>query len=154
MADQLVRVEIAAPIARVTLDDPPMNPVSAPTLDALAAFARVQADRKVRVVILTGAGERAFCVGADLPRLWPAHRGENRNLSAPDHRNGYCIGGGTAIAWSCDYRIAADNTAFRAGDAHLGIVPSCGMGLACPVSWGRSTSAHWRKLRGPRRPTL
>ena len=43
--------------------------------------------------------------------------------------HGYCIGGGTAIAWSCDYRIAADNAVFRAGDAYLGIVPSWGMGL-------------------------
>jgi enoyl-CoA hydratase/carnithine racemase len=147
VADPLVRVEIAAPIARVTLDDPPMNPVSARTLDALhAAFDRVEADRKVRVVILTGAGERAFCAGADLrqqarpqgPQEGKAFRDYGRRtvqrietfprpIIAALH--GYCIGGGTAIAWSCDYRIAADNTTFRAGDAYLGIVPSWGMGL-------------------------
>lgn len=147
MADQLVRVEIAGPIARVTLDDPPMNPISRRTLDALhAALDRVEAQRKVRVVILTGAGERAFCAGADLrqeARLQSSQDGKAfrdygrrtlerietfpRPIIAPLH--GYCIGGGTAIAWSCDYRLAADNTVFRAGDAYLGIVPSWGMGL-------------------------
>ncbi len=147
MAEELVRVEIRAPIARVTLDDPPMNPVSTRTLDALhAAFDRVEADRKVRVVILTGAGERAFCAGADLrqqarpqgPEAGKRFRNYGRRtlerietfarpIIAALH--GYCIGGGTAIAWSCDYRIAADNTTFRAGDAYLGLVPSWGMGL-------------------------
>jgi enoyl-CoA hydratase/carnithine racemase len=43
--------------------------------------------------------------------------------------HGYCIGGGTAIAWACDIRLAADNTVFRAGDAYIGMVPSWGMGL-------------------------
>ena len=135
------------PIARVTLNDPPMNPISARTLDALhTAFDAVEADRKVRVVILTGAGERAFCAGADLrqaaqlprPQEGKAFRDYGRRtlerietfprpIIAALH--GYCIGGGTAIAWSCDYRIAADNSIFRAGDAYLGIVPGWGMGL-------------------------
>jgi enoyl-CoA hydratase/carnithine racemase len=147
VADQLVRTEIAGAIARVTLDDPPMNPISTRTLDAFhAALDTVEKDRKVRVVILTGAGERAFCAGADLrhesqlqgPQDGKAFREYGRRtlqrietfprpIIAAIH--GYCIGGGTAIAWSCDYRIAADNAVFRAGDAYLGLVPSWGMGL-------------------------
>jgi enoyl-CoA hydratase/carnithine racemase len=147
VADKLVRLEIAGPIARVTLDDPPMNPISTRTLDALhEAFDAVEKERGVRVVILTGAGERAFCAGADLrqesqlqgPEEGKAFREYGRKtlqrietfsrpIIAAIH--GYCIGGGTAIAWSCDYRIAADNTVFRAGDAYLGLVPSWGMGL-------------------------
>lgn len=147
MADQLVRTEIAGAIARVTLDDPPMNPISTRTLDAFhAALDTVEKDRKVRVVILTGAGERAFCAGADLrheSQLQGPQDGKvfreygrrtlqrietfSRPIIAAIH--GYCIGGGTAIAWSCDYRIAADNAVFRAGDAYLGLVPSWGMGL-------------------------
>jgi enoyl-CoA hydratase/carnithine racemase len=147
VTDQLVRTEIAGSIATVTLDDPPMNPISTRTLDALhAALDGIEAYRKVRCVILTGAGERAFCAGADLrqesqfktPADAKAFRQYGRRtlerietfqrpIVAAIH--GYCIGGGTAIAWSCDYRIAADNTVFRAGDAFLGIVPSWGMGL-------------------------
>jgi enoyl-CoA hydratase/carnithine racemase len=147
VTDTLVRAEIAGSIATVTLNDPPMNPISTRTLDALhAALDGIEVNRKVRCVILTGAGERAFCAGADL-------RQESQLKDAADSKafrqygrrtlerietfprpivaaiHGYCIGGGTAIAWSCDYRIAADNTVFRAGDAYLGIVPSWGMGL-------------------------
>lgn len=147
MTDTLVLTEIAGNIARVTLNDPPMNPISVRTLDALhAALDGVAADRKVRCVILTGAGERAFCAGADLRQEAKMHDAADgkafreygrrtlerietfpRPIVAAIH--GYCIGGGTAIAWTCDYRIAADNAVFRAGDAFLGIVPSWGMGL-------------------------
>jgi enoyl-CoA hydratase/carnithine racemase len=147
VTDKLVLAEIAGSIARVTLNVPPMNPVSVGMLDALhAALDGIEADSKVRCVILTGAGERAFCAGADLrqestlkdPADSKAFRQYGRRtlerietfprpIVAAIH--GYCIGGGTAIAWSCDYRIAADNTVFRAGDAYLGIVPSWGMGL-------------------------
>ncbi|NJO23643.1 MAG: enoyl-CoA hydratase/isomerase family protein [Sphingomonadales bacterium] len=147
MVDQLVRTEIAGRVVTVTLDDPPMNPISTRTLDALhAALDRIEANREVRCVVLTGAGERAFCAGADLrqesqlsdPADAKAFRAYGRRtlerietfrrpIVAAIH--GYCIGGGTAIAWSCDYRIAADNTVFRAGDAYLGLVPSWGMGL-------------------------
>jgi enoyl-CoA hydratase/carnithine racemase len=143
----LVLTEIDGAIARVTLNDPPMNPVSTRTLDALhAVLDTLEARRAVRCVILTGAGERAFCAGADLrgdsdrqaPGQGKAFRQYGRRtlqrietfprpIIAAIH--GYCIGGGTAIAWSCDYRLAADNTLFRAGDAYLGIVPSWGMGL-------------------------
>jgi enoyl-CoA hydratase/carnithine racemase len=143
----LVLADIDVPVARVTLNDPPMNPISTRTLDALhAALDAIEAKREVRCVILTGAGERAFCAGADLrteaelkePGEGKAFRQYGRRtlqriedfprpIVAAIH--GYCIGGGTAIAWTCDYRIAADNAVFRAGDAYLGIVPSWGMGL-------------------------
>jgi enoyl-CoA hydratase/carnithine racemase len=147
VTDTLVLTEVTGNVARVTLNDPPMNPISMRTLDALhAALDDFEGNRQVRCVILTGAGERAFCAGADLrqesqlkdPAQGKAFRQYGRHtlnrieafprpIVAAIH--GYCIGGGTAIAWSCDYRIAADNTVFRAGDAYLGIVPSWGMGL-------------------------
>jgi enoyl-CoA hydratase/carnithine racemase len=57
VTDKLVLTEIAGAIARVTLNDPPMNPISTRTLDALhAALDGVEGNRKVRCVILTGAG--------------------------------------------------------------------------------------------------
>jgi enoyl-CoA hydratase/carnithine racemase len=147
VTDQLIVTDVTGPIARVTINDPPMNPISTGTLDALhVALDAIEARRSVRCVILTGAGERAFCAGADLrqesqlkdPGQGKAFRQYGRRtlqrietfsrpIIAAIH--GFCIGGGTAIAWSCDYRIAADNSQFRAGDAYLGIVPSWGMGL-------------------------
>jgi enoyl-CoA hydratase/carnithine racemase len=147
VTDKLVLVEGEGPIARVTLNSPPVNAVSTRLLDALhARLDEIERNRKIRCVILTGAGEKAFCAGADLrqesqleePGAAKAFREYGRRtlqrietfprpIIAAIH--GYCIGGGTAIAWTCDYRIAADNAIFRAGDAFLGIVPSWGMGL-------------------------
>lgn len=147
MTDKLVLTEVEGAIARVTLNNPPVNAVSIRLLDGLhAVLDDIERNRKIRCVILTGAGEKAFCAGADLrqeaqlkdPGDGKAFREYGRRtlqrietfarpIIAAIH--GYCIGGGTAIAWTCDYRIAADNAVFRAGDAFLGIVPSWGMGL-------------------------
>jgi enoyl-CoA hydratase/carnithine racemase len=111
-----------------------------------AALDRVEREPAIRAVIFTGAGDRAFCAGADIreesqfkdPAVARAFREYGRRtldrlesfprpIIAAIH--GYCIGGGTALGWVCDIRLAADNAVFRAGDAFLGIVPSWGMGL-------------------------
>lgn len=147
MSQDLVLCEITAPIARITLNNPPVNAISTSVLDALhAALDKVAADPAVRCVIFTGAGEKAFCAGGDMRQessFTDASAGRafrdygRRTLERLEKFekpivcaiHGYCIGGGTAIAWSCDIRIAADNTVFRAGDAYIGLIPSWGMGL-------------------------
>ncbi len=147
MPDPTVHVAREGAVATLTLDNPPVNPVSTRLINALhAALDEVEAMDDVRCAILTGAGERAFCAGGDLreeqafgsPEASRAFRELGRRtlnrleefrvpIVAAIH--GYCIGGGTAIAWSCDIRVAADNSVFRAGDAYIGLVPSWGMGL-------------------------
>lgn len=147
MADELVLVERRDRVATLTLNRPPMNPMSVRMFDALhAALDDVDKDPAIRCVILAGAGERAFCAGADIreeasfssPGDSAAFRDYGRRTLERIERgakpivaaiHGYCIGGGTAIAWTCDIRIAAENAVFRAGDAYLGLVPSWGMGL-------------------------
>lgn len=147
MADPYVLVESAERVATLTLNRPPLNPVSTGLVDALhRALDDVEKDPALRCVVLTGAGEKAFCAGADLneesrfkdPAAAKAfreygrstlHRIENFPKPIVAAIHGYCIGGGTAIGWVCDIRIAAENAVFRAGDAYLGIVPSWGMGL-------------------------
>ena len=67
MPDQLVLVETRDRIATMTLNRPPMNPMSNRMFDAIhAALAEIEKDRAVRCIILTGSGERAFCAGADI----------------------------------------------------------------------------------------
>jgi enoyl-CoA hydratase len=147
LPDPTVHVAREGAVATLTLDNPPVNPVSTRLINALhAALDEVEAMDDVRCAILTGAGERAFCAGGDLreeqafgsPEASRAFRELGRRtlnrleefrvpIVAAIH--GYCIGGGTAIAWSCDIRVAADNSVFRAGDAYIGLVPSWGMGL-------------------------
>ena len=147
MSDKLVKLEKDGQVITITLDNPPVNAVSTKVLNALnAAFDEAEADAEARCIILAGAGERAFCAGGDMkeekdfgdPQTARAFRTlgrntlnriENGKLPVVAALHGYCIGGGTAIGWVCDIRIAADNTVFRAGDAYLGILPSWGMGL-------------------------
>ena len=67
MTDKVVLLETEGAIARVTLNNPPVNAVSIRLLDALhAALDEVERNKTIRCVILTGAGEKAFCAGADL----------------------------------------------------------------------------------------
>lgn len=147
MTQPLVKIDRDGHVVTLTLDNPPVNALSSAVLRALlAALDDVEREGEARCVILTGAGSKAFSAGGDLreekdfggPEASRAFRALGRSVLdrlesycvpvvAAIH--GYCIGGGTAIGWVCDIRIAADNTVFRAGDAYIGMVPSWGMGL-------------------------
>ena len=147
MEKPLVQYEVQDGIVTITLDNPPVNAVSPRSLNALnEALDRAENDENARVIIFTGAGDRAFCAGGDLraketfgdPESVRAfrvlgrstlNRIESCRLPIIAALHGYCIGGGTALGWSCDIRLAADNTVFRAADAYLGMLPSWGMGL-------------------------
>jgi enoyl-CoA hydratase/carnithine racemase len=143
----LVLSERMGPFARLHLNNPPFNAASLKLLEALhVALDDIEADPQIRCVILAGAGKRAFCAGADIreekrfrdPAVSREFRALGRRtlirleafsrpIIAAIH--GYCIGGGTALAWACDLRVAAEDAVFRAGDAYLGVIPSWGMGL-------------------------
>jgi enoyl-CoA hydratase/carnithine racemase len=144
---ELVKYEKEGQVVTITLSNPPVNAVSTKVLNALnKAFDKAEAEDDARVIILAGAGEKAFCAGGDMreekdfgdPETARAFRTlgrnmlnriENGRLPVIAAIHGYCIGGGTALGWVCDIRVAAENSVFRAGDAYLGILPSWGMGL-------------------------
>jgi enoyl-CoA hydratase/carnithine racemase len=147
LTESLVRLEKNGVISTLTLDNPPVNAASTRLMNALhGRLDEIEKDKEARCVILTGAGERAFCAGGDLreekdfgsPEASKAFRALGRRtlnrletfpipIVAAIH--GFCIGGGTALGWVCDIRLAADDSVFRAGDAYIGMVPSWGMGL-------------------------
>ena len=144
---ELVKYKKDGQVITIMLANPPVNAVSTKVLNALnAAFDRAEAEDDARVIIFGGEGEKAFCAGADLreekdlrdPQTSRAFRTlgrntlnriENGKLPVIAAIHGYCIGGGTALGWICDLRVAAENSVFRAGDAYLGVLPSWGMGL-------------------------
>lgn len=117
------------------------NALDIPMLEALSAhLGAVERDPEVRVLILTGAGEKAFCSGADIAAwgsLGPAefarhwvrdgHRLFDRiaRLGKPTiaAMNGHAFGGGLELACACDLRIASEKTLLALPEARVGIVP-------------------------------
>ena len=102
------------------------------------ALDNAESDPSVRVVILTGSGTRAFCAGQDMleqsglegergvPKSIAAYLAIDRFGRSPlpiiAAINGYCYGGGAALAISCDIRYASDTASFRLPGAEYGLV--------------------------------
>jgi enoyl-CoA hydratase/carnithine racemase len=140
----LVRVEVAERVATVTLDRPEaLNAISTELAVALAeAVEPLATDPSVRALVLTGAGERAFCVGADLKQRaafddhgWLVQREVFRRGFAAVRRCplptvaavfGFALGGGTELALACDLMVAADDAVFGLPEVGLGLVPAGG----------------------------
>jgi enoyl-CoA hydratase len=143
-------------IATITLNRPhKLNAVTPEMADAVvAAVAECNASDAIRAVIITGAGERAFCAGSDIKELdsyatpWQfRNRGDYcdaiRKLLKPTIAavNGYAFGGGLETAMSCDIRIASTNAQFAAPEIKLGWIGGGGMAAFLAHSIGPSNAA-------------
>ena len=145
MRYETLKVEHVGGASRITLDRPPVNAVTVQLLEELLhALDALEARVDTRSIVLTGAGSKAFCAGADLSGTGAQAHGNDRFRTlgrAAVERiethpkpvigalRGWCIGGGFALAMACDVRIASTTAKFRTGDAYLGVVPSWGMSL-------------------------
>ncbi|TYO89609.1 enoyl-CoA hydratase [Oceanicella actignis] len=144
-------------VATVILNRPQaMNALSRALRVALAhAMAELSADDEVRAVILTGAGERAFCAGLDLKELGAdpeAIAAANPDSAAEDPAlavgrcpkpvigaiNGVAITGGFELALACDILIASRNARFADTHARVGIMPGWGLSQKLPRIIGPS----------------
>jgi enoyl-CoA hydratase/carnithine racemase len=131
-------------IAYVTVNRPKvLNALNMDTMEELrAAFHEIKNDAGVRVVILTGAGEKAFIAGADIGELAKhdavsgkeyTHRGQSvlnliENLGKPVIAciNGFALGGGCEIAMACTMRLASESAKLGQPEVKLGIIPGYG----------------------------
>ena len=120
-----------------------LNALNAATLAELArAIAQVAADDAARVLLVTGAGERAFVAGADISEMVDRSADEARTFSGRGMRvmhaleelpvpvialvNGFCLGGGCELALACDWILAAETAVFGQPEVSLGIPPGFG----------------------------
>src|SRR3954465_14873540 len=111
-------------------------------LELRDAFTQLRDDVDTRVVLLTGAGEKAFVAGADIgelnknnpvePKAYP-HKGQAvldliENLGKPVIAcvNGFALGGGCEIAMACTMRLASENAKLGQPEVKLGIIPGYG----------------------------
>jgi len=141
---QNIRFEKKNQIAYVTIDRPKvLNALNMATMQELKqAFASVKDDSEVRVVILTGAGEKAFVAGADIGELSQhtpvsakeyTHQGQAiidaiEELGKPVIAciNGFALGGGCELAMACTMRLAGENAKLGQPEVKLGLIPGYG----------------------------
>lgn len=151
-----IRFEVEGHIGVITLNRPhKLNAVTPDMAEAIVAAVKECNDSDtIRCVIVTGAGERAFCAGSDIRELdtyetpWqfrnrPDYCDAIRALLKPSIAavNGYCFGGGLETAMSCDIRIASDNAQFAAPEIKLGWIGGGGMATYLAHSIGASNAA-------------
>jgi enoyl-CoA hydratase len=128
-------------IATVTINRPKvLNALNKDTLlEIKAAFTALGSDPEVKVIILTGAGEKAFVAGADIAFMQPLNAMEGFEFGRLGQEafmaiegcpkpviaaiNGFALGGGEEICMACDLRIAAETAKFGQPEINLGIIP-------------------------------
>jgi enoyl-CoA hydratase len=143
-AEGVVRVTDEAGVATVLLDRPAkLNALTPEMFDALGAVLEYVRRSDARVVVLRGAGEKAFCVGADINRFAPLTAVQMwRDWTATGHRvfdalaglrqptvavlHGATFGGGLELALACDFRVVAAEARLGLPEVGLGTVPGWG----------------------------
>jgi enoyl-CoA hydratase len=131
-------------IATVTLNRPEaLNAFSREVVEEIMeALEDIRNDESVRVVVLTGSGEKAFSAGADIKAMVGMNALKARELSLMGERlclalenlgkpviaalNGYALGGGLEVAMSCDLRIASENARMGQTEVNIGLIPGWG----------------------------
>ncbi len=143
MSDVLKIEKLDGGVALATVNRPDkMNALNGEVRCAVfEALDELEGDDDVRVVVLTGAGDRAFIAGADISEFRDARPVEQyRSMqdgdiydALEDFRkpviamiNGYCLGGGCELAMACDIRIAAEEAKLGQPEINLGLIPGGG----------------------------
>ncbi len=143
MSDVLLVEKLDGHIARLTVNRPEkLNALNGAVRCAIfGALDRLADDDDVRVVIITGAGDRSFIAGADISEFKDARPVEQyRSMTRGDMYsaiesfpkpiiamiNGFCLGGGCELAMSCDMRVASTSARLGQPEINLGLIPGAG----------------------------
>ena len=151
-------LDVENEVAVLTINRPKaLNALNSETLEELTeVLTEIEGRDNIKVVILTGAGEKSFVAGADISEMInftaPEARAFGIRASVPFFKlqnmrqvtiaavNGFALGGGCEISMACDIRIASDNAVFGQPECGLGIIPGFGgtQRLARLVGMGRA----------------
>lgn len=160
-------LEREGPVAVVTINRPAvLNALNTATVGELrAALLDLQRDQAVRVVILTGAGEKSFVAGADIKELAEQTPIGGRELARTGQAvfnlvedlgkpviaaiNGYALGGGCELAMACTLRLAADTAKLGQPEIALGIIPGYGGTQRLPRLIGRGRALEMMLTGAP-----
>jgi len=140
---ETIDLKVEEGTATISLNRPPVNALNTRLFQELGqAAAELDADPDVRVVVITGSGEKAFAAGVDINEMKDlspvevyhfcktAGRafGLVENMSKPTIAavNGLALGGGCELALTCDFRLAAETAKFALPEINLGIIPGGG----------------------------
>ncbi len=143
-------------LCTITIERPTkLNALNIDTINELSeALHLAEADSSIRVVILTGSGDKAFAAGADVSEFASFGKPEGKELSARGQQllfnyipsmgtpviaaiNGYALGGGLELAMSCHMRIASHNAVMGLPEVSLGVIPGYGGTQRLPQLVGR-----------------
>jgi len=144
MTFKLILYEKSERVATITLNRPEaLNAFSKEVVEEVSqALEDAKNDENIRVVVLTGAGEKAFSAGADIKAMIGMNAIKARELSLMGEKlclalenlekpviaalNGYAVGGGLEVAMSCDLRIASENARVGQTEINIGLIPGWG----------------------------
>jgi enoyl-CoA hydratase len=144
--------------AVITLNRPPANAISERLMQELSeALASLESDADVRSVIVTGAGDRIFCAGADLGSAFSGgsvdafiHFGNDvlrriERFPKPviAALNGHALGGGCEIAMACHFRLLKETARMGQTESNLGIIPGYGGTQRLPRLIGRTKALEF-----------
>ncbi len=163
-----IAIAVQDGVAIITLNRPEaMNSIDPESNEQLLEiWEAVSINEAIRVVVLTGAGERAFCTGADLKKTMPPAESAARQVfrgGAPHFNfgtlqtdkpviaaiNGYALGGGLELALLADIRICSENAQFGLPEVRVGSIPGAGGTQRLIRAVGQS-DAMWMLLTGER----
>lgn len=140
MSVESISLRINEQVAVLTIDRPPVNAVNIAVINKIdQTFDQLEKSDDVRVIVITGAGDKAFSAGLDIKDTTGAENVGNRGqevwtrlfrFSKPliAAINGYAFGGGCELALACDFRIMSDNPKAKIGltEVDMGIIPGWG----------------------------
>jgi enoyl-CoA hydratase/carnithine racemase len=161
MPFETLSLEREEAFAVITLNRPPANAISEQLVrDLAAALASVEHDEGVRAVIITGAGDRIFCAGADLGSAFAGgdmadfirfgngvlRRIERFPKPVIAAMNGHALGGGCEIAMACHLRLLKETARMGQTETNLGIIPGFGGTQRMPRLIGRTKALELMML--------